>query len=245
LIKTFKPEFIKVEKFNEFTYSKTSHFELFQKSGYEEDLLKSKVDPLNCDLQTYQDLLVYSFIKQNLGKGSKILKAGCGEARILKQLGKENECWNLCNPEGKPDLDTSDYRIIYDNIGSINPQLPDDYFDIIFSTSVLQLVPQDSTELYEKILIDINRVLKPGGYSLHCLDIVQAKYSVWANPILKYLYDNERILNRFIPFDKMTQDPDLFVMSEQYYSKTWQLTTGKSYEEFGRPLSYNILWKKE
>lgn len=57
--------------FQDFTYSKRSHFNQFQRFGS-----YSKINPDSCDLKVYQDLLIYNFITKNLPKGSKLLEIG-------------------------------------------------------------------------------------------------------------------------------------------------------------------------
>ena len=46
---------------------------------------------------------------------------------------------------------------------------PDGYFDFVFSISALEHVPDDNQDYLRDIWDDIDRILKPGGYSLHCL----------------------------------------------------------------------------
>jgi len=33
-------------------------------------------------------------------------------------------------------------------------------------------------------------------------------------------------------------------MSEKRFTRSWAVTTGESYEQFGKPFSYNALWQK-
>ncbi len=237
-----------LEKINDFTYSKMRHFNLFKDSSYDKNLFEKTVDPFDCDLKVYQDLFVYSFIKQNIQKGSKLLDVGGGDSRILNHFKKDYECWNIDKLEGvgngPTDIDTSGIRLVYDYMGNFNEELPDNYFDLVFSISTLEHVPQDDVKSYENIKNDINRVLKPGGYSLHCIDVVWLNDWVWSNSIMPYLYEHEKILNDFVPLLKAIEDPEIFVMSEKYYEKNWQFTTEKPYKEFGKPFSYNFLWKK-
>ncbi|MDQ3021256.1 MAG: class I SAM-dependent methyltransferase [Bacteroidota bacterium] len=248
MIKTFSPKFITPEKFNDFTYSKKKHFDLFIENNYDEELFGYRVDPGNCDLKVYQDLFMYSYIKHNVEKGSKILDVGGGDSRILKHFNKDYECWNIDKLEGlgngPTDIKAPNIRLVYDYMGSFNPELPDNYFDLVFSISTLEHVPLDDLVAYENILKDINRVLKPGGYSVHCIDVVWQEPIVWTNQILPYFFKNEKIINEFVPPLSVKEDPDLFIMSEEYYARTWQFTTGKTYESFGKPLSYNFLWMK-
>ena len=44
--------------------------------------------------------------------------------------------------------------------------------------------------------------------------------------------------------NRCLQDPDLFFMSEDNYERTWTRVTGVPYNEFGRPVSLNMRWRK-
>lgn len=238
------------ENFNDFTYSKNWHFNLFKVNKYDLDLFKMEVDPDDCDLKIYQDLFVYKFIKDNISKGSKILDIGGGNSRILKHFKDDYECWNLDKFEGvgngPTEADETDFKIIYDYIGSFNKDIPDDYFDLVFSISTLEHVPQDDIENFGNIVKDINRILKPGGFSVHCLDCVW-KFDIdfiWANPITQFFFDNEKTFNKFIDLNKVVMDSELFGMSEKRFTQSWAFTTGKTYEQFGKPFSYNTIWQK-
>lgn len=243
-------KFITPDNFNDFTYSKNWHFNYFKINKFDTELFKKEVDPLDCDLKVYQDLFMYCFIKDNIGKGSKILDIGGGHSRILKHFSEDYECWNLDKFEGigngPTEAEESDFKIIYDYIGNFNKEIPDNYFDLVFSISTLEHVPQDDIQNFENIIKDINRILKPGGYSAHCLDCLW-KFTfnmVWANPITEYFHKNENTFNQFIPYLKAAEDPELYGMSEFHYKKSWEFTTGKPYKQFGKPFSYNTLWQK-
>ena len=62
--------------------------------------------------------------------------------------------------------------------------------------------------------------------------------------IASYFFNKEKTLNEFIPLIIAELDPDLFFMSEKYYKDKWETATGISFEKFGKPFSYNILWRK-
>ena len=229
-----------------FSYSKKSHFELFK--GYDTELYAGAVDPDNCDLKNYQDLLVLLFIRENIPKGSRILDIGGGDSRILKHLKDEYECWNLDKLEGRgsgpASIDSTGYRLVKDYIGNFNKELPDNYFDFVFSVSALEHVPDDNQDYLGNIRDDIERILKPGGYSLHCFDVVIKKDSVWTNKLLPFLCQNLKMITPFVPLEELERDPDLYVMTEKAYQKGWQSITKKTYLDFGKPLSYNVLWQK-
>ena len=242
-------KFIRPDNFDLYTYSKKSHFRKFISHSFDEELFGVTVDPENCDLKVYQDLLMYSFIKFNIPDDSKILDIGGGESRILKQFKDEHECWNIDKLEGvgngPTNIDTSGFRLVYDYIGNFNKELPDNYFDLVFSISTLEHVPQNDPDTYDNILRDINRVLKPGGYSVHCIDVILQDHYAWTNEIMPFFFEKAGIVNRFIPLLTLEQDADLFSMSKKYFDRSWKVTTGKTYEEFGRPVSYNCLWRKD
>ncbi len=235
--------------FDHFTYSKLSHFAYFKSQKYDLEYLGKEIHPETCNLKDYQDLLVFAFIKENLPKGSKILDVGGADSRILKHFHKDYECWNIDKLEGVGNgcksLDPAGrYRLVRDYMGNFNPELPDNYFDFVFSISALEHVPQDNPELFKNVRDDLNRVLKPGGCSLHCFDIVITPDSVWTNPLLPFLFQTQPTLNRFIPLESLRSDPDLYVLTEAAYNQRWKKTTQQSYQDFGKPLSYNILWQK-
>jgi len=234
------------EKASCMSYSKKSHVAYLKQ--YEATLFKKCLDPVLWDLKRYQDLLVLSFIRENIPAGAKILEVGGGDSRIIKYFKNDYECWNIDKLEGVgtgPKKVTAEgYRLIRDYMGNFNKELPDNYFDFVFSISALEHSGDDAV-VHQNIAKDINRVLMPGGLSLHCFDIVITKENVWANNLLLYLFETEKTINPFIPFDRMKEDPDLYVMSKEAFEKGWDKVTKKTYAEFGMPLSYNILWQKE
>ena len=231
------------DKFQNFTYSKRSHFNIFRRFDFYKN-----IHPDAADLKFYQDTLVYNFITQNLPPGAKLLEIGGGNSRIIEALKSDYECWNIDKLEGQGNGPTqiknsNGYRLVLDYIGNFNFQLPNNYFDCVFSISTLEHLPEDEQK-FKNVCDDINRVLKPNGLSLHCIDIVIKKTFVWTKGILPYIFKNIQTLNQMVAFEKMQQDSDLYVMSEFAYQRHWQSITKQSYTEFGKPVSYNILWKK-
>jgi len=231
---------------------------LFSENDYDFMLFGEKVNPEYCDLKVYQDLLTFSFIIQNIKTGSKILEVGGGESRILEYFKNNYECWNLDKFEGigngPLDFKSKEIKIVCDYAGNFNTELKDEYFDFIFSISALEHTEINNFANYKNILLDMNRVLKPGGFSLHTIDQCAEDISiyddvsdlkVWTNPVIEYFAENQNTISKFTPLLEIMKDPQLFGMSEKYYTEKWQIVTGKSYLEFGMPFSYNFLWRKE
>ncbi len=236
------------KNFNDYTYSKKTHVKLFNRFNYSHKLHHKHMSFSFSRLKHYQDLLVFAFITQNIPKGSRLLEVGGGDSRLLKYFCHNYECWNIDKLEGIGNgpkrIGPIKYHLVRDYMGNFNKDLPDDYFDIVFSVSALEHVPIDSVSLFRNILQDINRVVKPGAYSLHCFDVIAKKNNVWSNPLLTYLFEKTETCNEFVPFEQMIEDPDLFGLSKIMYYLFWMHRTKKSYSAFGKPVSYNILWKK-
>lgn len=228
-----------------FSYSKLSHFELFKNLPFQSYNVGDP-DPAICDLKVYQDYLTYCFIRNNLPPGSKILEVGGGNSRILRHLSKEYDCWNADKCEGLGNgpiqFTSPHYRIVYDYVGSFNPELPDAHFDFVFSISALEHTPEDQATRVN-VLKDINRVLKPGRLSFHCFDaIIRPGGKSWVNGLIPHLYDHASLLTTNPQLDEIAADPDLYAMSQSAYEANWQPITKDAYDIFGRPFSLNLLW---
>ena len=239
--------------YDQFTYSKRSHFEFFNTEALDMKLFGISVNSESCDLKAYQDLLSLYMLCNIVTEGSKILEVGGGDSRVLGFLSANYECWNLDKLEGvgngPKELKDKGYNIVLDYIGNHNPELPKNYFDIVFSISALEHVQIGDESVYEAIRSEINSLLKPGGYSFHCIDhttdlLLGEVDEVWTNPLIEYLFAHQNTLNKFIPLLEAESDPDLFVVSSETYSKYWEPVTGVPYEKFGKPFSYNVFWRK-
>lgn len=236
-----KPEF-----FDNYTYARRSHWQFFD--GIDAELFGEKKNIRESQLKVYQDLLVLRFIRDNVAPGSRILDVGGGISRILSHLSKTYECWNIDKLEGVGNgpraVKEPPYRLVRDYMGNFNPELPDGYFDLVFSISALEHVPQNDTAVFDNIIKDIDRVLKPGGLSLHLFDIILKPNAFWTNKFTNYIFDNVKTLNKTATPAQMRQDPDFYAMSEEAYNKTWLHSTKKPFHEHGLPSSLNILWQK-
>jgi|GEM_PF-807741 len=232
------------ENFDEFTYSKRSHIKMFKSMNYDKDFFKREIDFYYCDLKNYQDLLVYSFIKNNLKNGSRILDIGGGNSRVLNYFKNDFECWNVDNGD-RTKINSDGIKLVTDTLGNFGSELPDDYFDFTFSISTFLNSPNNDTEMYKKILEDNNRILKAGGFSLHCSVFIYKEPFVNVPYVYEYFKNNQKSINKNVHYFKITVDDDLYFLSEKFYSDYWIKSIGKSFKNFGKPFSYNLLWQKE
>jgi hypothetical protein len=233
------------ENIADFSYSKLSHFDLFANLPFKSYNVGDP-DPAICDLKVYQDYLTYCFILRNIPKGARILEVGGGDSRVLKYFSKDYECWNADKCEGLGNgpikFTSPHYRIVYDYVGSFNPELPNNHFDFVFSISALEHTPEDAN-IRVNVLKDMNRVLKPGCPSFYCFDsILLSAGKSWVNGLIPYLYANAPLQTKNAPLAEIAADPDLYAMSRQAYETNWQPITKDSYEKFGRAFSINLCW---
>lgn len=242
-------QYFQISNFSDYTYSKLSHFDIFKKAAYDIELYKKEVSPQCGPVKDHQDLLVFAYIKNLIKPGSRILEVGGGNSRIIRHFANIHECWNIDKLEGcgngPTEVSIPGMRLVQDYIGNFNKQLPDNYFDLVFSISALEHVPDKDPSLFHNIKNDINRVLKPNGLSLHCFDIVIKSHYMWTNKLLPFLFRETSPVNNFIKFDDVLKDKDIFFMSKKAYDAFAKRHTKIEYEEFGKLMSYNILWVKK
>ena len=120
----------------------------------------------------------------NFKSGQKVLEIGGGyslfpkylvdkyrlEAWIADDFGKRSE-EPLWNRWGDPDILPKKYpnvRYIFERFGSYSSNLPDSYFDRIFTISTLEHIPIGQRM---DVFKDMHRCLKPGGRQLHTIDL--------------------------------------------------------------------------
>lgn len=231
--------------FREFSIARWAHWDMLLPKASE--LYGRSVDPATCDLKSYQDLLVFAFIRDNLPPGSRLLEIGGGNSRVLAKLASTYECWNVDKFEGVGNgpLQATDasYFIVKDYMGNFNPALADAYFDFVFSISALEHVDGDATK-FDALLEDMDRVLVPGGLSLHCLDILCRPETIVYHRLLDKIHETRSILHPWVPTEELLNDTGIYHMSKQAYDAGWRAIIGESYEVYGKPSSSNVLWRK-
>jgi SAM-dependent methyltransferase len=232
-----------LESFSDFGYSKVTHFAQFQIMPIYATQVTS-----TCDLKVYQDLLIYSFIINNLTPGSRILEIGGGESRVIECLKRDYEFWNLDKLEGKgfgPKrlLNTDGFILVKDDIGNFSKKLPETYFDLIYSISAIEHFLKDEKSC-ERILSDMQRLLKPGGLSFHCIDALLFKDHLFVHPLVEKILTEVENAQSCLDFETINTDPDLWVLSDYAYYTRWYHLTKKTITTFGRPFSINIAWRR-
>ena len=140
-------------------------YPLFE-SGYHQKLGWNYSD---IHLKTWQDMIALNILE--LERNKCIGEIGGGDSRILKILDSSNKLYNIEKFDGlgngpKNRIKIKSVKNIDAYIGSKN-EIPDQFFDIIFSISVIEHVAESNIiDFFEDNL----RVLKSGGKCFHLID---------------------------------------------------------------------------
>ena len=234
---------IKPEDFYEFRYSRSNHFSSFRTlPAHKKQSIKT------CDLKVYQDALVYSFIIDNFPPGAHLLEIGGGESRIISALRNDYEIWNLDKLEGsgfgpKRLNQTTGFHLVQSYIGEFPPELPSSYFDLVFSISTIEHMPKSSKFINDAIE-NIHHVLKPGGYSLHCIDALQFDDHYFVHPLVKQVFEQGLISSGVVTFGEIINDEFFWKLSPYAFYTRWFHLVKENLKRFGYPFSLNILWQK-
>lgn len=146
------------------------------------DLIEGlQTQPEKSDLQHLkylQDTWVHGVLRRE--DASRVIEIGGGASRTLPPLRRRGiECWNadklagfangpLEDSSGIQSLRASGIKIVRTFVGEYSNELPQDYFDVAYSISVLEhLNAQQLVDCFR----DAARTLKPGGRIYHAVDV--------------------------------------------------------------------------
>ena len=205
----------------------------------------------NANLKLIQDLAICDFIRKYIRNNAKVLEIGGGNSRILSFFSEEIEGWNLDKFEGAGNgptqlLTKHQFKQIYNNIGAFDENLPDNYFDMVFSISVVEHI-NDEDNVLKNILKDINRVLKPGGFNVHCIDCrfpTNREPDISNRRLAKYMIEQYGFRPETIY--QTYKNDNIFMMSGAAYNKFWKkYCQNRSYEIDGLPFNIFLATQKE
>ena len=178
-------------------------------------------------LKQFGTLFCLDYIEKNRPK--TILEAGAGRSLFFDQnLKPEIDYWVA----DKSDFYGADFAKHLDQrkrttfvesfIGEFNELLPENYFDLIFSISVLEHIPNEKVSTAFK---DMARVVKPGGYIVHTIDLnageFRDKKEVFLDAInsANFSYDSDDNLELdYFSFEPILLEPFNTVYT-RYYKK--------------------------
>ena len=146
-------------------------FDIINKAEFFEWWDRGYADKNHWTLKGIQDTFARAMLKGS--KGLRICEVGGGISRVLPHYTKDNECWNIDKMEGRgngpTEFDEEEGVTRLDAyLGDFDTRLEDESFDVVFSLSVLEHIPDDA---YHDCFKDMARILKPGGRMFHAIDI--------------------------------------------------------------------------
>ena len=126
-------------------------------------------------------------------RNKRILEAGGGNSRVLPRLDASCELWNADKFEGDGNgpiamIENPRIKVVRSFVGDFCPDLPDDYFDAIFSVSVVEHIPGAALGAF---IDDSIRILKTGGVAIHAVDLAIGDASMQDRP--QFRNQNARI----------------------------------------------------
>lgn len=140
-----------------------------------------RTQPEQSDLQHLkylQDTWLHGVLKAE--KAERVIEIGGGVSRTLPPLRRRGiECWNadklagfangpMESSPGIRSLEAAGVKIVRTFVGEFSRELPDCYFDVAYSISVLEhLNAQQLVDCFR----DTARILKPGGRVYHAVDL--------------------------------------------------------------------------
>ena len=145
--------------------------DIIQKDEYFDWLSQNIADRKNHSLKGIQDGWALSLFREK--RDLTIAEVGGGNSRVLKKLGENNEGWNIDKFEGVGQgptemLALAGVKVVRTYLGDFDPAIPNGYFDVVFSVSVVEHVP---SQKLEDFFADCYRILKPGGIMAHAIDL--------------------------------------------------------------------------
>jgi len=122
-------------------------------------------------LKHIQDSFILNMLKDCHGK--QICEVGGGNSRVLEIFRHTNKCLNIDRMEGVgsgPQYNNNheDIKMVNSYMGEFSKEIPDNYFDYVFSISVLEHVHTNQLNVFFE---DSKRILKTGGIMIHAIDV--------------------------------------------------------------------------
>jgi ubiquinone/menaquinone biosynthesis C-methylase UbiE len=145
--------------------------DIITKEEYFSGLDQGYGTPQEITLKGIQDAFILSQLAGIEKK--KIAEIGGGQSRVLTLLSEKNECWNVDKMEGagkgpKKYKEISGVKLVKTYMGDYSSDLVENYFDVVFSISVVEhVIPENLPDFFK----DMTRILKPGGLCIHAIDV--------------------------------------------------------------------------
>lgn len=233
-------EILLANGFKDFTYSKKSHFDIFNELGYSRTVYGRNISGSSEKTDKYQNLLLYSFVYNNLEENSKILILGKADPRATDNIGRHHNVFYLKDSESLTKNMISDSNSgelqFFNADGEKAEFYPVKYFDLIFSFNGF-VYSETNLKEFATLQANIKMLLSPFGYSLFSFTKYFFKNIPLRHEIVRYLFLKTEKFNRFVGYKKMLEDDDLFTEKQ----KNFHYNARNPKAEVSKVV-YNILW---
>ena len=199
--------------------------------------------PPDFSLKAIQDKLAYKYLRHF--KGKIIAEAGGGNSRLLPTLARQNSCYNIDPFEGAgqgPKVNSLPPEIVSvkSYLGRTDAIINDGAFDVLFSISVVEHVPDDELESF---FADSRRILKADhGFALHMIDISTAEEPL-PGFVKRYQLIKDEFFQHFLPLpgEIMGRDGDWakalrfrphYASNPDNVMRTWSMLVPESKEVY-------------
>jgi ubiquinone/menaquinone biosynthesis C-methylase UbiE len=133
-------------------------------------------------------------IQSRIQKGSKLLEIGAGTGWQAKKLDEHGFSVEAIDIEKSDYLEHRIWPVL--NYDGKNIPFPDNYFDVAFSSNVLEHIPHQ-----EDFQTEIKRVLKADGIAVHVLP--SGSWRFWTN-VTHYLFILKTVLKKLLSIITIT-----------------------------------------
>ena len=148
-----------------------------------------------------------------------ILELGCGSADITRNIatagkGRKITALEVDEIAHQKNLQITDLpNVSFGLSGAQDIPLDDESFDVVFMFKSLHHVP---LELMDQSLLEVRRVLKPGGFAYISEPIFAGEF----NEILRLFHDEQKVREAAFQAVKRAVDDGLFILAEQVFFNT-------------------------
>lgn len=227
-------------EFEEFTYSKKSHFDLFETAGIPFELYGKAITKMEKSINIYRNMLLFSFIIHNVKKNSNILIIGKIDDSVYLKLKNNYNFYFINDIEILTNSILNSKRIEYSDItDEFNKKLnffPSKYFDFIFSGDAFFNKVFNEIEL-KRIELNIYTLLSEFGMALFSFTKYFSKHNVLNYELANFLFKCSEYSNKFIQYNDLINDKDLYAEFPDNLDKL-----KRDLESNTKKICYNILW---
>lgn len=226
------------EQASSFGFLRTSHLPVLAASGL------SLPPAGELELTLFQGAAAHYILRGALPKGGHVLFLGTLIPASLQNLPAAFKLWRIADLEQwqKSGYAGDARHIAEAATGTAYPAVFPQ-FDAIISTNWCSQLGSDPHPL-EGLSLYLEACTRAGGINLHFFSAVLHPTYFWMGPAYGYL--KSRFLGEadWPILDELLSASDMFSMSQAAYDLNWKPSTGKSYADFGRPVSLGLYWRK-